>query len=145
MRYAKYRLVAFTMISIAIQSSSILAADEMALEKVMKGHAKNMQLIAGGIAHEDYEQVVKASLGVVDPPRPPSTIGEKLKLMGFLGQNIGRFKELDGDVKERAAVLVKTARTQNGKATIAAFQRLQLSCLACHAEFRKPFPDHFQR
>lgn len=145
MRYAKYRLMAFTMISIAMQPSSALAADEMALEKVMKGHAKNMQLIAGGIAHEDYEQVVKGSLGVADPPRPPSTMGEKLKLMGFLGQNIGRFRKLDGDVKERAAALVRTARAKNGEATIAAFRRLQMSCLACHAEFRKPFQDYFKR
>lgn len=145
MRYAKYRLMAFAMISIVMQPSSVLAADEMALEKVMKGHANNMRLIAGGIAHEDYGQVVKAALGVADPPRPSSTLGEKLKLMGFLGQNIGRFKQLDGDVKERAVVLVKTARAKNGEATIAAFQRLQMSCLACHAEFRKPFQDHFKR
>lgn len=145
MRHAKHRLMAFTIISLVIQPTSVLAADEMALEKVMKGHAKNMQLIAGGIAHEDYEQVVKASLRVADPPRPASTIGEKLKLMGFLGQNIRRFRELDGDVKERAAVLVKTARAKNGEATIVAFQRLQMSCLACHAEFRKPFQDHFNR
>lgn len=142
MRCAGYRLMAFTMISIVIQPS-VLAAEEMVLGKVMKEHEKNMQLIAGGIAREDYEQVVKASLAVIDPPHPSSTLGEKLKLMGFLGSNIGRFKELDGNSKERAAALVKTARGKNGEATIAAFQRLQMSCLACHAEFRKPFHDYF--
>jgi cytochrome c556 len=63
--------------------------------------------------------------------------------MGFLGTDIGRFKELDGKTKERAATLAKTAKSQNGEATIAAFQRLQMSCLACHSEFRKPFKDHF--
>jgi cytochrome c556 len=142
MRYAGYRLMAFTMIFIVIQPS-VFAAEEMVLEKVMKEQAKNMQRIAGGIAREDYEQVVKASLAVIDPPHPSSTLGEKLKLMGFLGTDIGRFKELDGNTKERAATLAKAARSQNGEATIAAFQRLQMSCLACHSEFRTPFQDYF--
>ena len=142
MRYAGYRLMAFTMIFIVIQPS-VSAAEEMVLEKVMREQAKNMQRIAGGIAREDYEQVVKASLAVIDPPHPSSTLGEKLKLMGFLGTDIGRFKKLDGNTKERAATLAKTARTQNGEATIGAFQRLQMSCLACHSEFRKPFQDYF--
>src|SRR4030065_2532408 len=88
MRYAGYRLMAFTMIFIVIQPS-VFAAEEMVLEKVMKEQAKNMQLIAGGIAREDYAQVVKASLAVIDPPHPSSTLGEKLKLMGFLGADSG--------------------------------------------------------
>lgn len=142
MRYLRHRLMAFTMISIVIQPS-VFAAEGMVLEKVMKEQAKNMQLIAGGIAREDYEQVVKASLAVIDPPHPSSTLGEKLKLMGFLGSNIGRFKDLDGNTKDRAATLARIARSQNGEATIAAFQRLQMSCLACHSEFRKPFQDYF--
>ena len=134
--------MAFTMMFIVIQPS-VSAAEEMVLEKVMKEQAKNMRRIAGGIAREDYEQVVRASLAVIDPPHPSSTLGEKLKLMGFLRTDIGRYKELDGNTKERAAALAKTARSQNGEATIAAFQRLQMSCLACHSEFRKSFQDYF--
>lgn len=142
MHYAGYRFMAFTMISIVIQPS-VFAAEEMVLGKVMKAQARNMQLIAGAIAHEDYEQVVNASLAVIDPPHPSSTLSEKLKLMSFLGTDIGRFKKLDSNTKERAASLAKTAGTHNGEATIAAFQRLQMSCLACHSEFRKPFQDYF--
>ena len=133
--------MAFTMIFIVIQPS-VFAAEEMVLEKVMKEQAKNMQLIAGGIAREDYAQVVKASLAVIDPPHPSSTLGEKLKLMGFLGTDIGRFKELDGNTKERAATLAKTARSQNGEATIAAFQRLPISRRGCHCEVRQPLTAH---
>lgn len=142
MRSAGYRIMVSTVISIAIQPS-VLATEGMVFQKVMKEQANNMQLIAGGIAHEDYGQVEKAALVVIDPPHPPSTLAEKLKLTGFLGSNIGRFKDLDGDTKERAAVLAKTARGKNGEATIAAFQRLQMSCLACHSEFRKSFQDYF--
>jgi cytochrome c556 len=131
------------MISAVIQPSA-LAAEEMVLSQVMKEQGKNMQLIAGGIAREDYEQVVKASLAVIDPPHPSSTLAEKLRLMGFLGSDIGRFKQLDSDAKERAAALAKAARARNGEATITAFQHLQMSCLACHAEFRKPFQNHFK-
>jgi hypothetical protein len=120
-----------------------LAAEDMVLQTVMKGHAKNMQLIAGGIAHENHEQVETAARAVIDPPHPSSTLAEKLRLVRFLGSKLGRFKALDEATKQRAAVLASAARSQNGEATIAAFQQLQMSCLACHNEFRKPFQDYF--
>lgn len=124
-------------------SPCALASGELALTKVMKQHEKNVQLIAGAISREDYEEVVKTALLVADPVRPPSSMAEKLSLMNFLGSNIARFKVLDSDSKERAIALAKAARTRNGEATIVAFQHMQLSCLTCHTEFRKSFQDHF--
>lgn len=143
MRCIRYRFVAWAMMFLVIPASA-LAAEEMVLTKVMKEQGKSMQRIAGGIAHEDYGQVVKASLAVVDPPHPSSTLAEKFRLMSFLGANLARFKALDGETKERATDLANAARARNGEATIAAFQRLQTSCLACHTEFRKSFQDHFK-
>lgn len=143
MRRIRHRFAAWAMVFLVIPASAP-AAEEMVLSKVMKEQGKSMQLIAGGIAREDYEQVAKASLAVIDPPHPPSTLAEKFRLMSFLGTNVGRFKALDGETKERATDLANAARARNGEATIAAFQRLQTSCLACHTEFRKPFQDHFK-
>jgi len=120
-----------------------LAAEETVLQTVMKGHAKNMQMIADGIAHENYEQVEKAARVVIDPPHPPSTLTEKYRLVRFLGGKLDRFRALDEAAKQRAAALASTARSQNGETTIAAFQQLQMSCLACHNEFRKPFKGYF--
>lgn len=120
-----------------------LAAGDMALSKVMKAQGRTMQKIAGAIAREDYETVAQGAAAVIDPPRPTAPLAEKFELMRFLGGDIGRFRALDGETRARAATLAKAARARNGEATIEAFQRLQTSCLACHAEFRKPFRDHF--
>lgn len=130
------------MLALSAQPAA-LAAGDMALSKVMKAQGRTMQQIAGAIAREDYDTVAQGAAAVIDPPRPAAPLAEKLELMRFLGGDIGRFKALDRETKARAANLSKAARARNGEATIAAFQRLQTSCLACHAEFRKSFRDHF--
>lgn len=122
---------------------AVVAAGDMALSKVMKAQGRTMQTIAGAIAREDYGTVAQGAAAVIDPPRPAAPLAEKFELMRFLGGDIGRFRALDGETRARAATLAKAARARNGEATIEAFQRLQTSCLACHAEFRKPFRDHF--
>ncbi|ODU01489.1 cytochrome c [Thiobacillus sp. 65-1402] len=144
MRIASRPLLACMMLSLATPPS-VRAAGDMVLSKVMETQGRNMRLIAGGIAREDYGEVVMGAMAVIDPSHPPATLAEKFELMRFLGGKIGRFRALDRDTKERAAALVEAARTRDGEATIDAFQRLQTSCLACHAEFRKPFRDHFNR
>lgn len=136
------RRVAWVMLAFVAQPAA-LAAGDMALSKVMKAQGRTMQQIAGAISREDYEAVAQGAAAVIDPPRPDAPLGEKLELLRFLGGDLGRFRTLDRETKARAATLSKAARARNGEATIAAFQRLQTSCLACHAEFRKPFRDHF--
>lgn len=142
MRASRRRRVAWVMLAFAAQPAA-LAAGDMALSKVMKAQGRTMQQIAGAIAREDYDQVAQGAAAVMDPPRPAAPLAEKFELMRFLGDDIGRFRALDRETRARAATLAKAARARNGAATIAAFQRLQASCLACHAEFRKPFRDHF--
>lgn len=142
MRVSPRRCVACVMLALAAQPAA-LAAGDMALSKVMKAQGRTMQKIAGAIAREDYETVAQGAAAVIDPPRPAAPLAEKVELMRFLGGDIGRFRTLDRETRVRAATLAKAARARNGEATIAAFQHLQTSCLACHAEFRKPFRNHF--
>lgn len=144
MRIAPRPLLACMMLSLAAPPS-VCAAGDTVLSKVMETQGRSMQLIAGAIAREDYGEVAAGAMAVIGPSHPPAALAEKLELMRFLGGKAGRFRGLDRDTKERAAALVKAVRARDGEATIGAFQRLQTSCLACHAEFRKPFRDHFKR
>ncbi|MFZ5510200.1 MAG: cytochrome c [Pseudomonadota bacterium] len=116
-------------------------AEPLVLQKIMKDMGRNMQLVTDGISREDYEAVEQAAVAIADHPQPP--LGEKARIIGFIGSNMGRFKAYDGETHDNAMTLAKAAREKNGQGAIDAFHKLQGSCLACHTAFRKPFVDHF--
>ena len=70
------------------------------LQKVMKDLGKNLQTITDGIPREDWELVEKTTSLVADHPQPPMT--EKMRIMGFMGTNMGKFKTYDGETHEQA-------------------------------------------
>ena len=111
------------------------------LQKVMKDLGKNLQTITDGIPREDWELVEKTTSLVADHPQPPMT--EKMRIMGFMGTNMGKFKTYDGETHEHAQAVGKAAKAKDGPGVILAFQKLQTSCYNCHSEFRKPFVAHF--
>ena len=117
------------------------AAEPLALQRIMKDMGRNMQAITDGLSREDYALVEKAALAIADHPQPP--LGEKIRILSFVGSNTGRFKAFDGETHDNAAALAHASKSGIGKEAIAAFQKLQSSCLACHQAFRKPFIDHF--
>lgn len=117
------------------------AAEPLALQKVMKDLGKNMQIITDGISREDWELVAKTAPLIADHPQPP--FSEKMRIMGFVGTNMAKFKAHDGETHDQAQAVGKAAKAQDGQAVILAFQKLQTSCYNCHSEFRKPFVAHF--
>lgn len=117
------------------------AAEPLALQRIMNEMGRNMQAITDGISREDYAAVEKAALAIADHPQPP--VGEKMRILGFVGGNTARFKAFDGETHDNATALAHASKSGNGEDSIAAFQKLQSSCLACHQAFRKPFVDHF--
>lgn len=118
-----------------------LAAEPLALQGIMKDMGRNMQVVVDGLSREDYTMVEKAALSIAVHPQPP--LGEKMRVMGFVGSNAPRFKAFDGETHDNAMALAKASKSGNGEAAIAAFQKIQSSCLACHQAFRKPFVEHF--
>ena len=68
---------------------------------------------------------------------------EKMRIMSFVGTNMGKFKAHDGETHEQAQAVGKAAKAKDGPGVILAFQKLQTSCYNCHSEFRKPFVEHF--
>jgi cytochrome c556 len=117
------------------------AAEALALQRVMKDMGRDMQAITDGISREDYAVVEKAALAIADHPQSP--LGEKMRILGFVGSNKARFKAFDGETHDNAMALATASKSGNGEDVIRSFQKLQSSCLACHQAFRKPFVDHF--
>lgn len=122
-------------------ASGAHAAEPLALQKIMKNLGENMQLITDGISREDWGQVAKTALLITDHPQPP--LAEKMRIMRFVGANIGKFKAYDGETHGQAQALGKAAQAKDGPGVILAFHKLQTSCYTCHSEFRKPFVGHF--
>ena len=131
-------LVAFALLGAAGGAS---AADPLVLKKIMKDLGRNMQVITDGISREDWELVEKTAPLIADHPKPP--FGEKLRILGFVGTNMDKYKEYDGETHDHAQAVGKAAKAKDGPGVILAFQKLQTSCYNCHIEFRKPFVAHF--
>jgi cytochrome c556 len=122
-------------------AGSVHAAEPLALQQIMKDLGKNMQVITDGISRGDWELVEKTAPLIADHPQPP--FGEKMRIMGFVGTNMAKFKTYDGETHDQALAIGKAARAKDRPGVILAFQKLQTSCYNCHSEFRKPFVAHF--
>ncbi|GAO36229.1 cytochrome C [Sulfuricella sp. T08] len=127
--------------SLLFAAPGVQAAEPLALQNVMKDLGKNMQVITDGISRGDWELVEKTAPLIADHPQPP--MSEKMRIMGFMGTNMGKFKTYDGETHEQAQAVGKAAKAKDGQGVILAFQKLQTSCYNCHSEFRKPFVEHF--
>jgi len=72
---------------------------------------------------------------------PP--VGEKLRILSFVGVDAAKFKRYDEKTHHAARTLEAAAARNNGTDVIAGFANLQNSCLACHQSFRKSFVENF--
>lgn len=133
-------LVTF-LICFALSISHAQAAEPLELQKVMKALGKNMQIITDGISREDWELVAATAPQIAEHPQPPMT--EKMRIMSFIGSDMGKFKGFDGEAHEAAHEMEKAAQEKNGQRVIDAFQKVQSACLNCHQTFRGKFVEHF--
>ena len=115
--------------------------EPLALQKIMKDMGKNMQVIADGISREDWKLIEKTAPLIADHPQPP--VGEKVKILAFVGTDVSKFKGYDGKTHAAAQILGESAAREDGYAIISDFATLQNTCLMCHQIFRKNFQEHF--
>lgn len=113
----------------------------MALRGVMQQLGQDMQAVTGAISREDWALVADLAPKIASHAEPP--IGEKMRILGWLGADAGRFRGFDGQLHEAAIALGKAAARGDGSGVIATFGNVQQRCLACHREFREPFREHF--
>lgn len=138
------RKVAFTLLApscLLFAPGGAHAAEPLALQKIMKDLGKNMQVITDGISREDWELIAKTAPLVADHPQPP--VAERMRILRFVGADMGKFKAHDGETHTQALAVGKAAQAKDGPGVILAFQKLQTSCYNCHSDFRKPFVEHF--
>ena len=133
--------LAFSTTVLTLTMANAQAVEPLELQKIMKDLGKNMQLVTESISREDWALVESTSHLIAEHPQPPLT--EKVRIMGFMGTNMGKFKGFDGQTHDTANEMAKAAQEKDGQKVILSFQKLQSSCLACHQEFRKPIIEHF--
>lgn len=126
---------------LTLTTTNVRAGEPLQLKIIMKDLGKNMQIVTDGISREDWALVESASHLIAEHPEPPLT--EKVRIMGFMGTSMGKFKGFDGQTHEAANEMAKAAQEKDGQKVISAYQKLQSACLACHQEFRKPIIEHF--
>ena len=113
----------------------------MALRGVMEKLGRDMQAVTGAISREDWALVAELAPRIAQHEQPPAA--EKVRILGWLGSDAARFRSLDGEVEHAAMALGEAARRGDGPAVIAAFGKIQHSCLACHQSYRKAFVEQF--
>lgn len=137
----KQLIVAAFLVSIVLTASNVQAAEPLEFQKVMKKLGSNMQTITDGISREDWGLVAITAPMIAEHPQPP--LAEKTRIISFMGAEMSKFKAFDMQTHEAAHDLMHAAHEKDGQKVIAAFQKVQSSCLSCHQAFRTSFVEHF--
>lgn len=150
MTYQKFSKNLFTVITAGVLLASIYShawadgdtvAKPLELRRIMQELGKNMQTITEAISREDWTSVAKVAPQIAEHPEPP--VIEKMRILEFIGTDMGTFESHDEITHQAARALEQVATRNDGQGVVAAFANLQKACLACHQRFRKPFVEHF--
>lgn len=125
----------------AVHASAEAPAKPMVLRGVMQQLDRDMQAVTAAIAREDWPRVAELAPRIGEHPAPP--LGEKLRILAWLGTDAGQFRSFDTGVRETSKAMGDAAARGDGEAVIAGFAKVQQACLGCHQAFRKPFVQHF--
>lgn len=144
--YVAYLLAAAATVLLACgtvpaHSQQSAGQEPLALRRTMQGMGRNMQAIVDGMSREDWAKAAKAAAAIADHPQPP--VGEKVRILAFIGGDAGKFRGFDARSQQAAKALQEAADRSDGQAAIASFAELQSACLGCHQAFRRPFVEHF--
>lgn len=103
------------------------------LDRTMQAMESDYQALSRALFREDYARAKKAAASLAHHPTPG--FAEKLALVGRLGTAAGRFRELDGQVKEAARDIASAAEARSLDRMTDGFKRLTERCLICHRRF----------
>lgn len=127
--------------AVAVHANAVEPAKAMALQGVMQQLGRDMQAVTGAISREDWPAVARLAPKIADHPQPP--LGEKIRILTWLGTNAGQFRGFDGQIHDAATAMGEAAARGNGQAVIAEFAKVQHGCLGCHEGFRASYVEHF--
>jgi cytochrome c556 len=142
---ARFVLVAASVLlaggSVPARSEEPAQVAPLELRQVMQGMGRNMVEIVEAVNHEDWPKAGRAASAIANHPKPP--MAERVRVLAFVGADLGKFRGFDEKAEEAAKALQDAASRADGQAVISSFAVLQGSCLGCHQSFRKPFVEHF--
>lgn len=138
---AMKKTIALLTTALLFTTLSAQAAEPLALQQVMKDLGENMQIATDAISREDCSSVEHTAHLIGEHAQTPQD--EKMRITGFMGSNMGKFKAFGEQTHQAAHQMAEAARQKNGQKVIAASQKLQSSCLSCHQAFRPAFVKHF--
>lgn len=148
MTYQNFSKNLFTVITTGVLLASIYShawadteAKPLELRRIMQELGKNMQTITEAISREDWTSIAKVAPQIAEHPKPP--VIEKMRILKFIGTDMGTFESHDEITHQAARALEQVATRNDGQGVVAAFANLQKGCQACHQSFRKPFVEHF--
>lgn len=133
--------VALATAATGLGAQSAEAAKPMALRSVMEKLGRDMQAVTGAISKEEWALVAELAPKIAKHAEPP--LSEKMRILGWLGTDAGKFRDFDGHVHDAATAMGDAAKRGDGQAVITAFSKTQQNCLACHQSFRQSFVEQF--
>jgi len=119
--------------SISAQGGTVNTSENR-LKLVMQGLLKDTQMLNEGIFYDDLKKIEQAAKNIADHPNPGMPTMKKI--MGYLGKEMPKFKELDGKVHNTAVEITKAAKDNDMKSVISNYHELIDGCLSCHSQFK---------
>ena len=105
------------------------------LRPLMVELAQDMDRIATGLWHEDYDLIEEGAQSIAHHPKiPPSQLA---KIKEALGREFNGFVSMDKSVHTTATELVQAARARNWSAVLDTHERLKRGCTSCHTAYRE--------
>lgn len=97
--------------------------------------AQDMDRIATGLWHEDYDLIEEGARSIANHPRiAPDQLA---KIKKALGQQFQGFVSMDKSVHQSATELVTAAEARNWSEVLRLHEQLKRGCTSCHSAYRE--------
>jgi len=104
------------------------------LRPLMVGLAQDMDRIATGLWHEEYDLIRQGARGIAQHPKiPPSQLAQ---IKQALGEQFQTFVQYDKRVHHTATELVSAAEARDWSGILDLHERLKRGCVSCHTAYR---------
>ena len=104
------------------------------LRPLMVGLAQDMDRIATGLWHEDYDLIEQGARNIAQHPKiPPAQLAT---IKQALGRQFKTFVQYDKRVHHTATELVDAAEARDWSAVLDHHEQLSRGCVTCHTAYR---------
>jgi len=135
------KIVLVSTLLVALLTFKAHARAGLSLRDVMHGLEVRMEAIVQGISYGDFVSVESHAKAIAGHKQ--ASIEERQKILSFLGEDAGAFKEADAAVHRAATKLSEAARKKDYNGVIEGYGVLLGGCVKCHYQFRPRIIKHF--